>query len=264
MTAWNWPFVRHSLKNARAKRSVYAGSFLFGGIGVLATNSVLLLSLLAMVRFLGDRAPLSVQEIAALYGLSFLATAIARMCSPGLDFMASEIPSGGLDLLLVRPVPLALQLLCHDFLLRLLVPILIWAGAIAWIVFRHRPAVGWLAIATAPVYLGLSALLIYSLQGVGYSLAFRFPRLTLAGEAVDPLCDIGGKLPLTSSHGTLGAVALGFAHLLAYELMKGLLGASQTEYAASLAALSLCSAGAFSAYRRSLRAGLRGYASGTG
>lgn len=257
------PFILHSLRNARAKRSIYAGSFLFGGLGVLATNSVLLLSFWAMLRFLGAKSPLSARELCVLYGVSFLATALARMCGSGLDFLASEIPTGGLDLLLVRPVPLALQLLCHDFLLRLLVPASAWTAVVAWLVLSRASEAGPLAVLTAPLYVALAALLIYSLQGTGYALAFKFPRLTAVGEAMDPLCDTAGKLPLASAEGTLGGAALGLAHLLGYRLMRGLLGGSQLEYGASLVLLAVVSLGAFALYRRSLEAGLRGYTSGS-
>lgn len=72
-------------------------------------------------------------EVAVFYGLVNIMFALADTLGRGFDVLGTElIRTGGFDRLLLRPRPLALQLMAHDLRLSRLGRLLQGAGVLAW------------------------------------------------------------------------------------------------------------------------------------
>jgi ABC-type uncharacterized transport system permease subunit len=188
--------LKLSFQNALKRRNIYTGSFLVGGISVFLTNSVLFLSVASLFSFFKDLTQLNMAQMVLLYGISFVGVALARISSSGLDHFADNCHLGSLDAFLLKPLPLGFQIFCHDFLLRLLVPISLWIILVAGACVALKSEIQILLLAYLPVKIFLLAFILHKLQAWAYTLCFYFPKTTALGELLDPLIDFISKIPM--------------------------------------------------------------------
>ncbi len=113
-------------------QTVYRGSF----AGDLASQALLGLTELAEVYVLLHNAPvfggMTLAQACVVYGLSAIAFGLADMVFGQLDSINVAIRTGQLETLLVRPVPLLLQLITADVQLRRLGRVVLGAGVYLW------------------------------------------------------------------------------------------------------------------------------------
>ena len=113
-------------------QTIYRGSF----VGDLASQVLLGLTELAEIYVLLHNAPvfggMTLTQAFVVYGMAAIAFGLADMVFGQLDTINVAIRTGQLETLLVRPVPLLLQLITADVQLRRLGRVALGLGVYAW------------------------------------------------------------------------------------------------------------------------------------
>lgn len=117
-------------------------------IGQLAATAVELVAVWALFHRFGDVQGWTLGEVALFYGLVNIKFAIADALGRGFDVLGTEfVRSGDFDRLLLRPRPLALQLMGHDVRISRLGRLL--QGVLVVVLATQQAPIEWRAATTA-------------------------------------------------------------------------------------------------------------------
>jgi ABC-2 type transport system permease protein len=96
----------------------YRVSFVLGTFATVAFSVTELLAVLAMVRHVPHLAGWTLPEVTFLFGLSYLAFALAELVAAGFDGFQRYVLEGTFDRVLVRPLGTFFQIFASDLALR--------------------------------------------------------------------------------------------------------------------------------------------------
>ncbi|MGP9694497.1 ABC transporter permease [Brachybacterium sp. AOP25-B2-12] len=158
-------------------------SDVLGQILVIATEFIELWVILSQVGVLGG---MTLAQVTVVYGLGALAFGIADLVLGEIDGLSDYIRSGKLETLLIRPVPLLLQISSLDLSLRrvgrILTGLVLYVVALIVVGFEPTPATVVLAvlapIAGAAIFAGLltmaGAMQFWLVDGREFANAFTY------------------------------------------------------------------------------------------
>ncbi|TDC60648.1 transporter, partial [Streptomyces hainanensis] len=113
----------------------YRTSFVLVTLGTALVSLLDFVAVLIMFAHVDTLGGFSVGEVALLYGTSSLSLSIAHLVMGEVDRIGSRIRDGSLDAMLVRPVPIFLQVAADRFALRRVGRALQALGVLGWAVW---------------------------------------------------------------------------------------------------------------------------------
>lgn len=153
----------------------YRASFLLAAFGNFSTSLLEFVAIMIMFSHVETIEGFTLAEVALLYGASSAALGLADLLLGTMDRLGSRVRDGSLDTLLVRPVPVFLQLAADRFALRRLgrvtqgLLILGWALTQLGPVWSRWSPVEWVLL---PVMVLSGAALFGAIFVIGGSLQF--------------------------------------------------------------------------------------------
>jgi ABC-2 type transport system permease protein len=151
----------------------YRGSLAMQAIGQFFITGIDFVAIAFLFARFGSFSGWSMGEVALLYGLADISFAAADALARGFDLVGQMVKSGDFDRLLLRPVPVFLQLLGHELTVRRIGRFLQGAAIFAWAcatVGVPRDGVGALALFGGFSGSVFTFVAIFAMQG---ALAFK-------------------------------------------------------------------------------------------
>lgn len=153
-------YVRIARMWARASLA-YPLSFALLSVSSLVMTGLDFVGIWLMFHTIDELGGFGLQEIALLYGASGIGIGIADLLIGSVEQLGQHVRTGSLDTMLVRPVPILVQVCADKFALRRLgritqsTVVLIWgAGAVDWTAAKLLVAVG-MVLGAALLYFAL-------------------------------------------------------------------------------------------------------------